>query len=355
MKLRFKRIIAIGVIICVSPLLYVGGTIGLAAVTEYKPLDVEPAAIVKTAPGPSTLGETFTLTTYNVGYGGMGSKQDFFMDGGTMSRAISADYVRTSLDGVVDTLKTTQSNVIFVQEADQKATRSHEIDEVQVLSEALSTYNATFAVNYDVKWVPVPWTNPMGGVKAGLMTFSDVKPTETTRFQLPGYESIPTRYADLKRCVMVNTYPTANGKTAYLINVHLSAFDKGGFIRSQQMTWLIDYLKKTYNPDKNYIILGGDWNQLLSKDLLAAIKEPIPEWIAVLPDTINETNFKVVYDKEHSTVRSAEKPYVKGENFETTIDGFMVSPNVEVVSVEAVETDYKDSDHKPVTAVFKLN
>jgi exonuclease III len=36
------------------------------------------------------------------------------------------------------------------------------------------------------------------------------------------------------------------------------------------------------------------------------------------------------------------------------IDGFIVSPNVEVLSVQTIDLDFKNSDHNPVKLTFAL-
>ncbi len=44
----------------------------------------------------------------------------------------------------------------------------------------------------------------------------------------------------------------------------------------------------------------------------------------------------------------------KGENFTAVIDGFLVSDNIEVISVKAHSMDFKNTDHNPVNMKFKL-
>ncbi|MDU7253332.1 MAG: endonuclease/exonuclease/phosphatase family protein, partial [Clostridium sp.] len=43
-----------------------------------------------------------------------------------------------------------------------------------------------------------------------------------------------------------------------------------------------------------------------------------------------------------------------GENFTAVIDGFLVSDNIEVISVKAHSMDFKNTDHNPVNMKFKL-
>ena len=58
--------------------------------------------------------------------------------------------------------------------------------------------------------------------------------------------------------------------------------------------------------------------------------------------------------KKNPTARSVVKPYKKGENFRTIIDGFLASDNVEVISTKTKDLDFIYSDHNPVILNFKL-
>ncbi|MBN2604249.1 MAG: endonuclease/exonuclease/phosphatase family protein, partial [Bacilli bacterium] len=55
------------------------------------------------------------------------------------------------------------------------------------------------------------------------------------------------------------------------------------------------------------------------------------------------------------TVRSDDAPYVEGVNFETIIDGFLLSPNITVDAVFGNDLAFENSDHNPVTIIFTLN
>lgn len=349
-----KRILWTIVLLILIPVLGLAGFIGYAALTEYNPAEIEDARMLNIKTVEAIALENFEITTYNIGYCGMDANQDFFMDDGVMSRSSSLEQTETNMKKVIEFIDSMESDAYFIQEVDESATRSHQMNQIVKLVEAFPEYSATFAYNYKANWVPVPIAEPMGKAYAGLMTLSKNQAESSTRYQLPGYESIPTRYVDLKRCVMTNTYPMENGKTLILVNVHLSAFDKGGVIRAQQIDWLNGYLTELYNPDENYIIVGGDWNHLMSQEIFDRIVGEPESWIAIIPDSLTANGFSLVYDNETNSVRSAIKPYVEGENFETIIDGFLVSPNIEVVSVKTHDLNFENSDHQPVTAIFNF-
>ena len=59
------------------------------------------------------------------------------------------------------------------------------------------------------------------------------------------------------------------------------------------------------------------------------------------------------YDPEVPTARSNERPYIPGESYQTIIDGFLVSPNLEVTEVSAYNLGYLHSDHHPVAVTVQ--
>jgi len=151
--------------------------------------------------------------------------------------------------------------------------------------------------------------------------------------------------------MVVNIIKTEDDKELYLINIHLSAYDTNGDIRKQQIEFLMGYLQDTYDELNNYIIVGGDWNHLLPKELYY---KDMPDWVSLLPNELYQGKFKLVYDKSINTVRSEDTPYIKGLNFETVVDGFLVSPNIETINVKTLDYGFEFTDHNPVKATFRL-
>ena len=78
-----------------------------------------------------------------------------------------------------------------------------------------------------------------------------------------------------------------------------------------------------------------------------------------MPGLLEESSlpegWQFAWDTDSPTCRLLNEPY----NAETTqhyiIDGFIVSPNVEILSVETVEEEFFNSDHNPVLLEAKLN
>ena len=81
-------------------------------------------------------------------------------------------------------------------------------------------------------------------------------------------------------------------------------------------------------------------------------------WAQPLPEGIFEgTGLQLVAPLDENnpvpTCRNADGPY-NPDQFVLTIDGFIVSENVEVVESAVVDTGFAYSDHNPVTMTFKL-
>ena len=67
--------------------------------------------------------------------------------------------------------------------------------------------------------------------------------------------------------------------------------------------------------------------------------------------------FKLVYDESKKFSKALIiNRYVRGSErtYGFIIDGYMVSDNIEVVSVETLGQDYRYSDHNPVRLKYKL-
>lgn len=296
----------------------------------------------------------FTAMTFNLGYAGLDETQDFFADGGTRSRAASEEKVEENLKALTDVIKTQDADFYLLQEIDRSASRSYDVEQYERLKLEMNHYASGFAYNYNAIWVPIPFKNPMGYANAGLGTFSRYKKSAMTRIEFEGQESWPKRLGELDRCMMQSDIPLTSGKTLSLLNVHLSAYDKGGELRGKQVEHLITYMNALYDKG-NYVVVGGDWNQLLIQDDAYGENVILPEWLVRVPNTLTETGFQWAVDEKTNTVRDLATAYEKGKTFVTVIDGFLVSPNVTIIDIKGQDLEFKYSDHNPVKLTFKLN
>lgn len=351
----YKKI-GIGIVsILIVIVLVLGGFLLWISIRDYVPEEIETLKIENNQNSILEVGSPFSVTTYNIGYAGLDKDTDFFMDGGTMSRARSKEAVVHNLDSITSYLKQTSPSILLIQELDIDSTRSYHINEFQYLQNNLSDYNSTSAYNYKVDWVPVPIFEPMGKARSVISTFSKYKMEQSTRYSLPGQESWPTQLFELDRCFIESRMPVDNGKELVLINLHLSAFDEGGKIRQQQIAFLKDHIIKEQNKG-NYILVGGDWNHILptTDPTLFKTTEDTPFWVQTLPEDFTPDGFTWVADRLTPSVRTLATTYTKDENYLAVIDGFLISNNIELKNVYGTNLDFEFSDHNPVTAEFIL-
>ncbi len=323
------------------------------AFIDYKP---PPQEVIKIEnPVEKEIPQTFTILIWNIGYCGLGEEADFFMDGGEMSIAVNKETVEKHFKNVKKFLKSKDADIMLLQEVDEIAKRSHRVKQYIGLRDYFKNYSSGFAYNYKVPFVPVPLKKPMGKVKSGLMTFSKFKIVKLMRYQLPGNYSWPTRVFHLDRCILVSRIKMPKTQSEWvIINIHLSAFDKGGELRKQQLAFLKKFMIKEHK-EGNYVIVGGDWNHSFPgfKNTFSNNK-PDPSWLQYLPADWAPEGWEFKYDKDKPTIRANSTIYKRGDNFRTIIDGFLVSPNITIADVEGFDLDFVDSDHNPVILKVKI-
>lgn len=336
-------------------ILITGILLVILTVTDYRP---EGRIRLKVSNNIKTTLKTdveLSIITFNIGYCGLDKNQDFFMDGGTMSRSSGKSQTITNLEKITGFLARHEAEAILLQELDINSTRSFNINELEYMEGVLKGYSSTFGQNYKVPWVPVPLKMPMGAVNSGLVTFCKYFIKTAVRHQYPIGETWPVQLFELDRCFIENRIAVEGGKELILINSHLSAFDKDGRIRKEQLSFLKSFITEEYSKG-NYVIVGGDWNHQLpgvdSKNFPAS--EDWPFWLQKLPSDFTPEGFKWGVDKNIPTNRTVAKAYVKGENFLSAIDGFLVSPNVEIKNLRGYDLGFENSDHNPVSGIFVL-
>ena len=342
-------------IILLTAVLIVGGFLLYITFTDYKPEEITPLTVNNNQERILKHGEAFSVTTFNIGYAGLDKDQDFFMDGGSMSRSSSEEQTRVNLEAISSFMTTVGSDLYLLQEVDVDSSRSYGIDQVSFLSSTFSNYSNVFATNYKVPWVPIPVLDPMGSAYSGLLTLSKLQSTNNTRYDLPGKETWPVQQFELDRAFMESRLPVDNGKELVLINLHLSAFDQGGTIRKQQLEYLSTYIRQE-NEKGNYLILGGDWNHSLpgTDPQTFETTQEWPEWLQQFPDNFQLEGFKWAVDPDIPSVRTLDIPYSEGVNFRAVIYGFLISPNIELRDVQGHDFSFEYSDHNPVTANLVL-
>lgn len=330
-----------------------------ALLTYYRVEDWQDLTVKGQGNGPAETGRTYTLLSYNIGFGAYSPDYSFFMDGGKFSRALSAEDAQANVTGALETAAAHDPDFVFLQEVDADATRSYHLDEQAMAEEALTGKAWVSAQNYDSPYLFWPLTCPHGASRSGIMTFSDRTVTSSVRRSLP-VETGLTRFLDLDRCYTVTRVPVEGGRELCLYNVHLSAYTSDGTIATEQVKLLLADMEAEYAAG-NYAVCGGDFNKDLLGDSGAVfgVAGEGQTWAQPFPEELLGGGIRLVVPDEDDgnpvpSCRNADRPYQPGTSFVLTVDGFLVSDNVAVESASVVDTGFAWSDHNPVTLTFRL-
>lgn len=301
-----------------------------------------------------SINDTFSVVSWNIGYGGLGRNNTFFYDGGKQVKPTREQYEK-NFSGIVKTIQLLDSvPFILLQEVDFSAKRSFYVNQQRIIMDVLPSHWATQAVNYNAYFVPVPFLQPMGKVQGGLLTLFRYYPVENMRIAFHSLEKWPKSLFFLQRCFSYHRFYLSNGKYLYIVNLHLSAFDEGSEARWLELILLRSYLLNWYGQG-HYVVVGGDWNtnppafrsRYLSKDVYKPVGEAVTK--VFFPQ-----GWQWVYDSTYPSNRFVATPYQKGVTPTTTIDYFLVSPNVNVLDVRTLYNEFEFSDHNPVYLKFCL-
>jgi endonuclease/exonuclease/phosphatase family metal-dependent hydrolase len=324
-------------------------------VFDYKPDLVESVEVLGSGSQELSQGDSIEISTWNIGYAGLGASEDFFMDDGTNSRPKEKRIVEEYLKGILETLENFDTDITMLQEVDIHSKRSYYLNQLDELSAIKQDEAYSFAKNYDVKFVPVPFP-PLGSVRSGIATFSEYDIEDSTRYAFEGNYAWPKSTVMLDRCYMVSTVPLAGtDQKLVLVNAHFSAYDDGS-LRASQLGAIKEFMLKAYE-ENNYVIIGGDWNQtfeFIDTDAFPIYKEGAFYLPSIIENEWLPDGWQWAIDEKIPTYRLLNSEYVEGETQVGIIDGFLVSPNVEIKNIETLDLKFKNSDHNPVIATFRL-
>lgn len=298
----------------------------------------------------------FNVLTYNIGFGAYSPDFTFFMDGGKESVAKSKEAVITNVSGAMNLTKNYSPDFLLVQEVDLDATRSYHVNEFDIFKQGYTDYENVFAQNYDSPYLFYPFNAPHGKSLAGMTTMSKYSVVSSIRRSLP----ISTGFSklfDLDRCYSITEYKVSNGKNLFVFNVHLSAYGGSPEIRSGQINMLFSDMKAKYD-NGDYVICGGDFNHDMTDETQNLGNENATgdfEWAQKFPFEEIDKSFSFArnyVDKNIPTARNCDIEYIKGKTQVFILDGFFVSNNVVVNSVQNVDSGFLYSDHNPVVMNF---
>jgi len=276
--------------------------------------------------------DTLDFLIWNIGYGGLGAESDFFYADGRIfhSRGMMIrppeQIVKKNTDGILSTLNNQSADIVLLQEVDIASKRSYYLNQYDSIGNILPNFESTFGDNLRTAYSPVPLLEPWrtyGYTHSGIATYARFATTKTTRFQLPGKFSWPNSLFLLDRCALEHRFSV---KTKYL-----------------KERWEAEYAKG------NYVIVGGDWNQVppfFDPNFFrpnAPKKENVNIDPALMPD-----DWRWIYDPKVPTVRDTREVYRKNQTFTGLIDFYLLSPNLQAIKVTGIDLDFQYSDHQPV-------
>jgi endonuclease/exonuclease/phosphatase family metal-dependent hydrolase len=351
-----KKILKYLFLIVLVPALAFAAFLAWTTLVEYNPDKVERLdKKVALQQQPLNL-DTVNLLSWNIGYAGLGSEMDFFYDDGNRTRS-TRERVRQHFNNIKQFIGGNDSiDFWFIQEIDIDSKRSWSINEVEEVSALLDdNYKVVFAKNYDVPFVPVPFTDPLGHAKSGILSASKYPFSEATRHAYPLIAPWPQRLFLLHRCYTLLRFPLERGNDLVIINTHNTAYIYDSTLRMKELNILRAKMMDEYAKG-NYVITGGDWNQNPPGFKPAGnfngqhfVQAPLE-----LAATAFPKGWMIAYDDKAPTNRQNNKPFVKGENGTTVIDFFILSPNIGLLKVKNLDLNFRDSDHNPVFAKVRL-
>ena len=292
-------------------------------------------------------GETITVFNWNLGYAGLGKDSDFVADGGKNLYPPSKEIVETNLKGIQTLIKQHPADIHLFQEISEPDMLTLGVDVLAGVRAILPKHDWFFTNDISTRFIP-----QKNAMHHGLASFARIKTAQVQAIRL---SNEPTRLNGILQRqyhIQVREFSDKAGNDWTVINIHLSAFDEGGNIRVQQFEELLEIADKFYQQGK-YVVIAGDWNmQLTPTDFPNTTDEKYLFWLKVLPQEKLKSGWQLLVDKTVATARTNERPYTKGENYTTIIDGFLVSPNVKALKVKTLDTNFEFTDHQAIWGEF---
>lgn len=295
--------------------------------------------------------DTLRIMTWNIAYGhGMGS------DGVGYAPKNPEEYDER-LRKMAELIRDNRIDIVLIQEIDFKASRSHKVNQFEVLSRLTGLAFGAEAVSWDAGYVPFPYWPPnyqFGRTRSGGAVLSRFPVVANEVILHPKPEENPWYYNAfyLFRYSQIVTI-TAGDHRFRVINNHLEAYDNDN--RSQQAGILADVAESDTSSDAPVIVIGGDMNT-------------VPEQASLVSD------FNDGYDDDYRDDRTmsvlnnisgfreivADSLYATHEDqfhtFPSTIpnrrlDYLFISDTMQVINYEIIPTGDL-SDHLPVIATI---
>jgi len=282
------------------------------------------------------------IFTWNTGYGNFKNSKTIKS---VKNKLTDKEYININYQGIKGLIFDNKYDIILLQESSSKF--------IKMFSEIYKKkYSFFFAFN--LKDVVL---SPEGLIDLGLSTITPLQMASALRLKLPGKMPFPFNLITFKRCLLETRFPYKD-KELVIYNVHTEFFDVKEKIRTEELRFIKEKILHEFNKG-NYVIAGGDWNLILP----GVERDRFKPWTTAIFFTNFLKDFHKgwtpegwhwAYPKDMATMRTSERIYEKGKNYTTIFDGFILSPNIEIINVTGINLDFEYSDHQPVSIEIKL-
>jgi endonuclease/exonuclease/phosphatase family metal-dependent hydrolase len=289
--------------------------------------------------------DVLNITVWNLGYGGLGRESDFVSDGGTHMFPPSREAVEGNVAAINELIGAEQSDVIVFQEIAHGGPVNYWVNLKGQLDQTLATRSSVFFSDFQTRLMPWPLN-----MRHGQAIYSNFAIASADVVPLPAEDTaifgVKRRYAST-----VARIPIAGSEHGWTIaSVHLAAFDPDAAVRTRQLRELLAWARREYESGQ-HVVLAGDWNfQIAETNFPNTTEERFLFWLFPFPQDALLEGWRIGADAIIPSVRTNYQPYVPGENYVTTIDGFIVSPNVAIETLSGVDLGFEHTDHQPVRA-----
>ena len=328
-------IVALVLILVLTLLVLVRG-----ALVSYTPAAVETLAV--TGRAAEDAGEGLEVVTWNMGYAGLGARADFIADGGRRLRPRSVEEVETNLGAIQARLSDLDPDLFLLQELAEPGFLTRGVDVLGAIHRQLDPAEMIFTPT--VNTGRLPW---LGKIVVGKGTFARPRIARARRLSLPTAGDVAGLTVQHYNFLVTRLPVTGQDWEWVVLNIHLAAFDDGA-LRRAQLQAVVEFMEQEYRAGHR-VVAGGDWNMLLAEtDFPHTTSEKDKFWVRPLATGVVPEQWSWAADPTVPTCRTLERAYRAGENYTCVIDGFLVTPNVQILSVEGVDLGFEHTDHHPV-------
>ncbi|MFZ4741642.1 MAG: hypothetical protein ACOYLE_10815 [Bacteroidales bacterium] len=354
MKLIAKRILKIFFILLISILYLIGIYLLFLTITDYKPQKIENIAVIGSIENNQLLYDDLTFISWDIGFAGSGKENNFFQEVSKKHKP-GIDIFQKKFNGILNTLSTySYIDFILLQEVDVFSNRSFYTNQKKFVSDFLPDYNYTFAINYDIKYSAFPIYAPLGRVKSGIQILGKFKPVIVQKHTYTPNFTWPDRILKPDPCYLTNHYSLMNGKQLVLVNIQ-NTYSENSVQNRNELKEIRAFVCNEFEKG-NYVIVGGNWNinpPAYKKQIaLKRNKNLFAE--NEIPFNFMPIDWKWMFDSEIPTQGNLKMINHKAINYSTVMDFFLISPNIEDLSIRNIDLNFEFSNHNPVLMNVKL-